>query len=384
MSAMPRRARLGVLALAVSFLVSASATPVQASESRGAVTHDGWWNRLQGPQEGEPADNPVRPLVPALPKPPNVPEDAISTGATGGQVDKVAAVGIDVLLADGATIDGLTLRLLESPASGANIGADKARVLGCPATEPWGPAQNANWQDRPVGDCSVASAEGVRAEDGTWTFDLAAIGRLWADPFAPLPAYGIVLSIDPAASQSPVQVSWLNFESGKVALELAATPPAGGTADGGPFSDDPAAVTPAETAAPMPVDDRADSRAIPPTDVVSTGSADYLIGPGTGAAAPVTSDTAAEAVPESPPEAGLSPPASALDRPAGVLQSRRAVDFWERVPTSTVLLIPVAFGLAVLIGVTLGPAGRPLPVFRREGGLSRALARRNPRSAHGA
>jgi hypothetical protein len=380
---MPWRARLGVLALAVSFLVSASVAPAQAAESRGGVTHDGWWNRLQGPQEGEPAGNPIRPFVPALPKPPSVPEDAISAGATGGQADKVAAIGIDIALADGATLGGLTLRLLESGASGANIGADKAKVLACPATEPWGPAQNANWQDRPVGDCSIGSAEGVRGEDGTWTFDLAAIGRLWADPFAPLPAYGVVLSVDPAASQSPVQVSWLNFETGKVVVELAATPPTGGTADGGPFSADPAAVTPAETPAPLPLDSTADSRAIPPTDVVPTGSAGEVIGTGTGTAAtPAAADTsAAGAVPESPPETTMS---AAPDRPAALLQSRRAVDFWERVPAPTALLIPVALGLAFLIGVTLGPAGRPSPVVRREGGFSRALARRNPRSAHGA
>src|ERR671915_2044641 len=104
---MPGRARLQVFALAVLFLISASAAPAQATESRGAATQDGWWNRLQGPQEGEPAGNPIRPLVPALPKPPNVPADAISAGVTAGQVDKVAAVGIDVLLAPGATLDGL-------------------------------------------------------------------------------------------------------------------------------------------------------------------------------------------------------------------------------------------------------------------------------------
>lgn len=382
MSAMALRERLDVFALTVLVLVSASAVPAQAAESRGLATHDGWWNRLQGPQEGEPAGNPIRPVVPALPKPPNVPADAISVGATAGQVDKVAAVGIDVVLADGASLGGLTLRLKESGASGANIGAEKAKVLACPATGPWGPAQNANWQDRPVGDCSIGSAEGVRGEDGIWTFDLAPIGRLWADRFAPLPAYGVVLSVDPAASQSPVQVSWLNSETGKVAVELAATPRTGGSADGGPFSADPAAVTPTETPAPVAVDNTA-GRALPSTVIAPTGSADYSTGTGTGASAsPAASETSAVgALPESPPEMTLS---AAPDRPAGVLQSRRAVDFWERVPTSSALLIPVALGLAFLISVTLGPAGRPSPVVRREGGLSRALARRSPRAADGA
>ncbi|HKY74711.1 MAG TPA: hypothetical protein VJS45_01120 [Acidimicrobiia bacterium] len=384
MSAMRSRARLGVLALAVLFLVSALAAPAQAAESRGAATHDGWWNRLQGPQEGEPAGNPIRTVVPALPKPPNVPADAISAGATAGQVDKVAAVGIDVVLADGASLDRLVLRLKESEASGANVGADKAKVLACPATSPWGPGQNGNWQDRPLADCSLGSAEGARGEDGTWTFDLAAIGRLWADPFAPLPAHGVVLSVDPAASQSPVQVSWLNLETGKVGVELAATPPTGGTTDGGPYSTDPAAVVPAETAPATAPDTTADSRAFPSTGVGATGTPEFAIGTGNGAdaATPAASDTAAiDTTSESPPEATLT---AAPDRPAVVPGSRRAVDFWERVPTSTALLIPVALGLAFLISMTLGPAGRPSPIFRREGGLSRALARRNPHAADGA
>jgi hypothetical protein len=378
---MPGRARLEVFALAVLFLVSAAASPAQATESGGAVTQDGWWNRLQGPQEGEPAGNPIRPLVPALPKPPNVPADAISAGVTAGQVDKVAAVGIDVLLAPGATLDGLVLRLKESDANGANVGADKAKVLACPATSPWGPGQNANWQDRPVPDCSLGSAEGARGEDGTWTFDLAAIGRLWADPYAPLPAYGVVLSVDPAASPSSVQVSWLNFESGSVAVELAATPPApGAAADGGAIATEPA-VAPAETASGPSVETTADSRAFPSTGIAA-GTPAYSTNPGADAATPAASDASAGgATPESPAEAAAAASAAALS-PA--LQSRRAVDFWERVPTPTALLVPVALGLALLVSVTLGPAGRPSPVFRREGGLSRALARRNPRSADGA
>src|SRR5919198_3857889 len=111
---MSGRARLELLAFALLFLLNASAVPAQAAESRSAATQDGWWNRLQGPQEGEPEGNPLRPFVPAIPKPPNVPADAIAAGATAGQVDKIAAVGIDVALADGATLDGLVLRLKES------------------------------------------------------------------------------------------------------------------------------------------------------------------------------------------------------------------------------------------------------------------------------
>ena len=59
--------------------------------------------------------------------------------------------------------------------------------------------------------------------------------------------------------------------------------------------------------------------------------------------------------------------------------AKSAVGFWDRVPGPTLLLIPAAVGLAVLIGVVLGPRGRPSPVVSREGGLSRALARRPSR-----
>ena len=379
---MSGRARLGVFTLALSFLLSASAVPAWAAESRGAATQDGWWNRLQGPQEGEPDGNPIRPLAPALPKPPNVPADAISTGTTAGQVDKVAAVGIDLVLADGATLDALVLRLKETGAYGANVGADKAKVLACPATSPWGSGQNAAWRDRPVADCSLGSAEGVRAADGTWTFDLAALGRLWADPFAPIPAYGVVLSVDPAASPATVQVSWLNFETGSVAVDLAATPAAPGTAaDSGPITYDPAATT--ATASEPSVDTAADSRAFPNAgSSAAAGSATYTSGPAVDAGTPAASDISATgAPPESPAEATL---VAAPDQPGPVLRARPAVDFWEHVPAPTVLFVPVALGLAFLVSVTLGPAGRPSPVFRREGGLSRALARRTPGGADAA
>jgi hypothetical protein len=371
--AMSGRARLELLAFALLFLLNASAVPAQAAESRSAATQDGWWNRLQGPQEGEPEGNPIRPLVPAIPKPPNVPADAIAAGATGGQVDKVAAVGIDVALADGATLDGLVLRLKESDANGANVGADKAKVLACPAGGPWGTGQNGDWRDRPAADCSLGSAEGVRAADGTWTFDLAAIGRLWADPFAPVPANGVVLSVDPASSPSSVQVTWLNYDSGNISVELAATPGVPPTsADSGGVTSEPTAVSAA--AAEPALDSPGASRAYPAVGSgVSAGSLAYPSGPAAGETTAATPDVSATAAP--PEQPGEAPRSAAAARPG---PTRPAVDFWEHLPAPTALLLPVALGLALLVSVTLGPAGRPSAVFRREGGLSRALARRSP------
>ena len=371
--ARPGAVLVGLLLLAVGPVHSARA----ASDSRSAPTQDGWWNRFQGPAQGEPEGNPVRPFVPAVPKLPTVPADAIATSAAAGQVDKVAAVGIDLALADGATLGGLTLRLKESPGGGANVRSEAAKVTACPATVPWGPGQNAAWRERPVADCRLGSADGARAADGTWTFDLTAIGRLWADPAAPLAPNGVVLAADPAASPSPVQVSWLDVDTGNVAVELTASPgvaaPAG--AGAGPPRPDQAGAPPAQ----VPTRAHADRVAASAFSASAAGfSADpFAIPSGQlsfaaaagGDAAGVTAlprpSTGAEAVP-TPSPAGHGP----------VLPAGPAVDFWEHVPAPTALLVPVAAGLAVLIGLVLGPMGRPSPVFRREGGLSRALARR--------
>jgi hypothetical protein len=372
---------LGLLLVVAGPARPALAADAAPADSRAAAMQDGWWNRLQGPVDGEPEGNPVRPYVPAVPKPPNVPADAIATSGAGGQVDKVAAVGIDVALADGAVLDGLTLRLQEAPGSGANVGADRAKVTACPATVPWGPGQNAAWRERPTADCSLASADGVRAADGTWLFDLSAMGRLWAGPARTLAPNGVVLSVDAAGSPSPVQVSWLDVESGHVAVDLAVRPaapvPASSSvpaADGG--AGVPRAVnasSPAAAAVPSPFH----STASPPVPAAPGGAV-----PDLSAASGQLSSVAAPADAsdhDSPSRSSdQSTPAVPPGRPAPVLRAPAAVGFWEDVPAATALLVPVALGLAGLIGVVLGPLGRPSPVFRREGGLSRALSRRSP------
>lgn len=382
---MPGGARSGswgrarrALAIGLLLLVTTPVAPAGAAASRGAGSQAGWWNRLQGPAEGEPEGNALRPLVPPVPQPPNVPADAIATSGAGGQVDKVAAVGIELALADGARVEQLTLRLKEAIGGGANIGAEQARVLACPATTPWGPGQNAAWRDRPAADCGLGSSEGVRAEDGTWTFDLTALGRLWGDPFAPLAANGVVLSVDPT-SPSPVQVSWLNVDSGQISVELTATPGAPLPEDTG----DPAAPQPLAAAPPTSppagpyLDSAADRRAFPAerAAMASDPSAFASGQPAFASTAQSAGDTAESAGPVPPPDeaAPQAPPTGDPVRRAGA-----AVDFWERLPAPTALLLPVTVGLAVLIGVVLGPRGRPSPVFAREGGLSRALARRSP------
>ncbi len=370
-----RRAVLGGgLRAAIGPVAPARAVADNGGGSRSAPTQDGWWNRLQGPADGEPDGNPARPLVPPVPGPPTVPADAIAAGAGAGQVDKVAAIGIDLALADGATVGGLTLRLRESPAGGASVGADRAKVTACPATAAWGPNRNAAWRDRPAADCSRGSVQGVRAADGTWTFDLTAIGRLWKAAVAPMAGNGVVLAVDPAGSPSPVQVSWLDVETGHVAVDLtAAAPPAPPSAPP-PSAEASAVAAPPPLAAPAaPI-----SGAIAPSLVSGPGGLEASSGEAAGGAGEAAGGGDASAVPPTGTDVAAAVPAGQAAPPAGgaALRDRPAVGFWGHVPRPAGLLVPIAAGLAGLVGLVLGPMGRPSPVFRREGGLSRALARR--------
>ena len=391
-SGMPGRARPYAALLGVLLVVAggpARAGRAQAAGSgasghgtatqsgHGTATQSGWWNRLQGPAEGEPDANPVRPLVPAVPKPPTVPPDAVAAGAGGGQPDKVAAVGLDLAVAPGAAVEGLVLRLEESKAGGANMGADQAKVTACPATVPWGPSQNAAWRERPAADCNLGSAGGVRADDGTWTFDLTAIARRWTAPDQPLAPNGVVLAVDPAGSAAPVQISWLDVDSGHVAVDLTVTPaaPAAAGAPGaGPAT---GAAPPAAPGVPSPGDAASGLPALP-----SPGGAPVSGGPAPAGRAAWSIGLSAAGSPDAPVTAAAAPAEVALPgtpaRPGPAGPARPAVRFWARLPRASALLLPFAAALAVLVGLVLGPAGRPLPVFRREGGLSRALARRPP------
>jgi len=387
---MSGRARRGAVLVGVLLAATGPVAPAPAAAGGGGAgrsraTQDGWWNRLQGPADGEPDANPVRPLVPPTPAPPTVPADSIATGAAGGQVDKVAAVAIDLALAPGVPVGGLTLRLRESPAGGANVAADHATVTACPATAAWGPSRNGSWHDRPLAGCRLGSAEGVRAPDGTWTFDLTAIGRLWSGPVAPLAPNGVVLAVDPAGAPSPVQVSWLDVESGNVAVELTGAP-------AGPATSDPASgPTGTGVSGVGPVGASPTAAGEGEGRGPGAGTAAGFVPAGAlGTLAPAASGQSASAVAATPAAGAFGPgiagappgrseeagsaPRSSPGGAVPVVRVRAAVGFWEHIPVPAALLLPVA---AVLVGLVLGPFGRPAPIFRREGGLTRALARRS-------
>jgi hypothetical protein len=345
-------------------MVLVGAGPANAAEAPTAqANQDGWWNRLQGPQDGEPAGNPLRPAIPRLPAPPTVPADSIAVGASANQVDKVAAVGIDVLAPAGGTVEAMTLRLKQSPGNGSNINADMAKVSACPITTPWGPDKNANWADRPQADCNLAKVEGMRGAEGEWTFDLTPLGSLWVDPASGVLPNGVLLSAE--AVPGVVQVSWVGLDAGGIAIDLAASaPPEDGTfgsSSGDATSTFP--TTPTEeptytaTETGLGFDDGSSSSFSSDPSTIS-GQAEF------DTAAPTESAGAA---------APTVPPATTS---GGRSLKTRPVKVWGNLPPSTVLLLPAVLSLALLLGWALGPTGRPLPAHHREGGLSRALARR--------
>lgn len=369
------RRRGPVLALAIVTGIFAFGSPAPAvalapgSEAATAsATQDGWWSRYQGPTEAEPEGNPLRPVLPTAPPPPTVPEDALAVAAAHGEPVVVSAVGLRVAVPEGGTVESLTLTLTE--VEDGTVAAAGAKVLACPATTPWGPAKNADWRDRPEADCSLARAEGAREDDGTWVFDLTTLAHGWADPIDPLAQYGVVLVLDPETSPT-AQVAWQDLASSGVAVELVATvvpkatPPA--SAEG---------PTPAAAEPPGPsVDTTPPPEPAPPPDSRSRASDPlaFPTGQPTFGQPPVTADSPAE--PATTPGVVAAPRSRA--RPTGTQEARPAVGFWDGLPPATLLAVPVALGLALLVGLALGPAGRPSPSWPRAGGLTRALTRRS-------
>lgn len=52
-----------------------------------------------------------------------------------------------------------------------------------------------------------------------------------------------------------------------------------------------------------------------------------------------------------------------------------AGDLTDNIPVAALLLVPLALLLALIVAYVLGPVGEPADSQRREGGVSRALAR---------
>ena len=338
MRTVPRSRRAAVVGavLAVGLLfVMAGASPAQQDEAPAAIlSQEGWWNRLQGPQESEPS-TPLRGVLAPVPPPANtVPPNTLAVGAAGGDPDKVAAIGIVLEGPIDGFVDRLVLTLVEADENGANLNEGQAAVSACPIDGFWGTAYNGDWRDRPTCDDSQAVA-GERADDGTWTFDLALVGQGWLD--GTLSQLGILLVESVEAPQS-FQLSFNGIATGDVAVDYTVT----GAGSDPVFEPEPAPIVapPATTGgevgrAPSPPPTTAPVRRSPPTT---------------------------EAV---------APPATTAPRPEAI----RSLDatIWGNLPLGVLLWAPLGLALAAALAFMLGPAGRPTAESRRIGSVSRVL-----------
>ena len=339
---MSRSLRVPVL-WALALLCLLPVTPT-FGQSAGAVTADkeGWWNAAADATAGTP-----------LPPPPStVPAGAIAVGAAGGQPDKVAAIGIVLDAERGSVVERFVMTLKEAEGPGAQQG-EGAAIVACPVTAFFAPEENGALADAPEADCEAAQAEGTRADDGTWTFDLAPIADAWLDPFGTLNPNGIRLN---PGGETPFQVSLTGMED--AAFDVAISPP---QEDDDPFD----SVT---TTVPGGFGGSSSSGG----SSGSSGSGGITVTPPPEVAvgddqSPVTT-VAAGADDEAAPE--IEGEEAAVSR---------AGDTSGNLPFGVWLLLLVALALALLAMWHLGPAGRvPHTKTQRSGGVSRALAARTP------
>lgn len=339
--------RRAALALAVGF-AALSLAPVAgtSAQTSGGVRaeSEGWWNV----GASTPATLPPSPLGPLPSAPaPDVPEGSVPVAARLGQPSRVGAIGIVVDAPKGSKVNKVVLHLKEADAAGQQ--GTGAAVRACPITSFLVPESNGKSENLPQEDCNVAHADGVRATDGSWTFDLTAIAAAWVDPFGTVEANGIRLDPvgDPPAT---FQVAFTGQDDATIESDIAAGAPVadpfaigGGAAAGGSFGD----------------------------GSIDTGSSEF---------APPAAEVPAV---ESPTTATPAAPSGVRTETAAPAAASRAGDTLGNWPFAVVLLALAAVCLALLTGWTLGPAGRRRPdLARRQGGVSRALAGRLTSSNH--
>lgn len=303
--------------------VAALAVPSNAHAAEGArLSQDGWWARNSASV-------------------PPVPADALGVAAAAGDPERVAAVGIVVDLPPGAHLENLTLVLPEVAGPEANVNSRVALLTACPIKKGWFADKAGAWDRRPEYDCTGARADGTRAGDGTWSFDLTPIARQW---LAGTPENGVAI-VENVGAPTSFALALRNIASGGAALSVYFT-------QGEPSS----------TPEPEP-------EVSPPTSDQSEQPAEELPGEPlaeASAGAPATTDTTAV------PEVRLAEPAGSRALASG----RRAGDLMGNLSPGTVLLIPLVLAIAWAVGMTLGPAGDPKGRRHRMGGVSRAMAAR--------
>jgi hypothetical protein len=281
-----------------------------------AVPNEAWWNYYT--------------LEPTVGTPTTVPSDAIGVGNLIGSSDKVAAIGLKLNAEPGSRLDALTLSLKESDAPLANVNAASAKVQACAITGPWAPAMNSDWNSVPSYDCDLGRVVGKRSDDGTWTFDLAPLGKQWIDSDFPLEQSGVIFFV-PEASQ-PTQISFRSIRTGEFRLEFAVSAPAE-----------------SEPGEPVVIG------ALPKPEVPAPAVAPQ-----------------APAAPADGAEPAILEAAPVQNRTEQVGKT----DTLGNLPWATWLLVPLVVALAVIVSRALSPDAGSSKPRKRDGAVTRALARR--------
>lgn len=333
---------MATAALAVGLFMGGALAEAGDGISASGATVDkvGWWHS-QNSATSTPA------AVVTTPPPPGVPAGTLAVGAVNGEPDRITAIGILPDASSGDTISSFTMTIKEAgaPASGFNGAA--AKIVACPIISFWVGGENGTWDTKPSYDCTIASAAGERALDGTWSFDLLAIGQAWVDPDGGLAADGIVL-VEDVASPEGFQTVFATSGEGAIVVTIASEPGSGtdGGFDDGAFSDV-----------------GSDGSFSGGTDGFSSPSFD---GGGVGVGGLPAPDVSTPAAGDTPQNA---PPA--MPRPIATSKPNVLGNF----PGGLALAVPLFLVLLGLLTYSLGPAGEPAAATRQRG-VSRALVAR--------
>ncbi|MEN8707373.1 MAG: hypothetical protein ABF306_14655 [Nocardioides marinisabuli] len=323
-----------------------------------AVVKTGWWYVANEP----PPDTGV--VAAPQPPSPNTPAGAMPVAALLGETAKLSAIEFSFEAEPGSSIDRFEMVLQESGEPAAALGSDVAALVACPVTEVfWADGQGAAWKNRPAHDCELASAVGERDEDGRWSFDLTEVAAGWLE--TDFVGSRSVVLVEQADAPVTFDVSFAGPGADGVGLEVRTTAPdavpGGEGTDGG--STDGGGTTGSSDGGGGSLGGSTGTEGLGGFDDGGGGGGGGDLG---DLGAPGSSDPGAGA-----DGAGGSVDGD-LDAAAAPVSAMPA--WYSGLPRSTVVLLPLVLGLAYLMMLALGPAGRPDPAANRRG-VSRALDR---------
>lgn len=325
---------------------------------RGAsVVKTGWWYVANEP----PPDTGV--VAAPQPPSPNTPAGAMPVAAVVGETAKISAIELAFEAEPGSSIDKLEMVLQESGQPGAALGTEVAALVACPVTEVfWADGQGAAWKNRPAHDCDLASAVGERDEDGRWSFDLTALAAGWLD--TDFVGSRSVVLVEQAEAPVTFDVSFDGPAADGVGLDVRTTPPAETPDQEGTDGSTSGGSTDSSGGGDGSFGGSTGTEGLDGFDDGGGGGGGDSLG---DLGAPSSSDPGAGG-----DAAGGGAIEGDLDAAAAPVAGFPA--WYSGLPRATPVLLPLVLGIAYLMMLALGPAGRPDPSANRRG-VSRALDR---------